>query len=91
MTRQIATFAVISISVIFGILLIFIDGLAGSKLEIAVAVSALATGATGIILGLSSLKQASFGAIREYYQQGDTKEMIENRKKFMVWKLRIQN
>jgi hypothetical protein len=51
------------------------------ELSLLVGVAAIASGVSGVLMSLSSRKGAIFEAIREYYQQGDTAEMIENRTK----------
>jgi hypothetical protein len=54
-----------------------------SKVELSMLVgfAAIASGVSGVLMSLSSRKVATFEAIREYYQQGDTPQMIESRTK----------
>lgn len=85
MNRKIVAIAFISLSVLLCIIFyfeeisksIFDEGI----LAIMVGVSAIATGLTGVVLSFSSMKVAKFDAIREYFQQGDTPQMIKNRSK----------
>jgi hypothetical protein len=46
-----------------------------------VALAAIASGVSGVLMSLSSKRVATFEAIREYFQQGDTPEMIASRNK----------
>ncbi|OCA88929.1 DUF4760 domain-containing protein [Pseudobacillus wudalianchiensis] len=46
-----------------------------------VGLAAIASGISGILMNLSSKKVATFEAIREYFQQGDTEQMIANRQR----------
>lgn len=50
------------------------------ELAMMVGFAAIASGISGVMMSLSSKRVANFEAIREYFQQGDTPKMIENRK-----------
>ncbi|WP_322420389.1 DUF4760 domain-containing protein [Jeotgalibacillus haloalkalitolerans] len=50
-------------------------------MSVLVGFAAIASGLSGILMSLSSRRGAVFEAIREYYQQGDTSEMIAARRK----------
>lgn len=51
------------------------------NLNMIVGFAAIASGISGVIMSLASKRTALFEAVREYYQTGDTAEMIENRSK----------
>ncbi|MCG7337164.1 hypothetical protein MHZ95_18045 [Sporosarcina sp. ACRSM] len=84
MNRRIIAYAFISLSLLLSVLF-YGDALKGifSKIQLAtiVGMSAIASGVTGVVMSLASKRVANFEAIREYFQQGDTQEMIQNRGK----------
>ncbi|TKD70750.1 hypothetical protein [Pseudalkalibacillus hwajinpoensis] len=51
------------------------------RLSTLVGIAAIASGVSGILMSLSTKRVANFEAIREYFQQGDTPEMIKARHK----------
>ncbi|WP_133118812.1 DUF4760 domain-containing protein [Chryseomicrobium excrementi] len=51
------------------------------NLNLIVGMAAIASGVSGVIMSFSSKRTALFEAVREYYQTGDTPEMIDNRNK----------
>lgn len=83
MNKRIIAYAFILLSLLLSVLF-YGDVLVNfsSKIELAtvVGLSAIASGITGVIMSLSSKKVANFEAILECFQQGDTPEMMENRK-----------
>lgn len=66
----------ITISITIAVVLSFKDD---SLLDNIVGIVAIITGISGGVLGIVSLRTANLENVREYFQTGDTKEMIYNR------------
>lgn len=81
--KRIMAYILISVSTFLSIYF-FREGLLNltEQIELAMMVgfAAIASGISGVMMSLSSKRVANFEAIREYFQQGDTPKMIENRK-----------
>lgn len=83
LNKRIMAYGFISHSILLSVIFYsgaLIDLSSQVQLATIVALSAISSGVTGVIMSLSAKKVANFEAIREYFQQGDTKEMIKNRK-----------
>jgi hypothetical protein len=82
--KKITSVILLSISTLMAVFF-FQDQIIGWKdqveLSLLVGIAAIASGVSGVLMSLSSRKVAIFEAIREYYQNGDTPAMIENRTK----------
>ncbi|WP_399629001.1 hypothetical protein [Sporosarcina sp. SG10008] len=84
MNKRIIAYAFMSLSLLLSIIFygdVLVNISSEIQLATVVGLSAIASGVTGIIMSLSSKKVANFEAIREYFQQGDTPEMLKNRSK----------
>lgn len=81
---KIGAYILASISILFALWFVW-DELVNlsdsSTLSLMVGISAIASGVSGVIMSLASKRTAIFEAVREYYQQGDTAEMIACRHK----------
>lgn len=51
------------------------------KMKDVVNIVAILSGISGILVGAASIRISNLGAVKEYFQQGDTPEFIEARKK----------
>lgn len=51
------------------------------SMEHIVGIVAILSGIAGIIMGISSSRQASLDAVKDYFQQGDQSELVSARKK----------
>lgn len=77
-------FVLLSLSILLSVFFFqstLVDLSSKVNLSILVGIAAIASGVSGVLMSWSSKKVATFEAIREYYQQGDTPSMIENRTK----------
>jgi hypothetical protein len=84
MNKRMISYILISISTLLSLLYFDKELIKlSSKLNLTtlVAIAAIASGVSGVLMSLSSKRVATFEAIREYFQQGDTPEMIASRNK----------
>lgn len=52
-----------------------------TKIKDVVNIVAILSGISGILVGVASIRISNLGAVKEYFQQGDTPEFIEARRK----------
>ena len=63
-----------------------VSGLSGKMIDLAdiVDVVAILSGISGILVGAASIRISNLGAVEEYFQQGDSKEYTEARRKIYI-------
>ncbi|WHZ02787.1 hypothetical protein QNH48_28360 [Neobacillus sp. YX16] len=84
MNKRMLSYILVSLSILLSLLFFDKQLMDFSKkldLTTLVGIAAIASGISGVMMSLSSKRVANFEAIREYFQQGDTPEMISSRNK----------